>query len=308
MGKTVIDPINKQSKAEVEKLKPKMKRPKMSLGDRIKDVLAYIAIYALLIIISISILYPVLWIVGSAFNEGTSLASATAIPKNPTLANFVNLIKETDYEKWYFNTLSIAVLNMVVSVLLVGTMGYVFARLQFAGKKIGLLSILIMQMFPSFMGMIAIYVLFLNFGILNQPLALVIIYSAGQIPYNTWLIKGYLKNVPFSIDEAARIDGATKLQTYTKVILPVMFPILTFVAITQFMAPWFDYILPSFLISSTEKKTLAVGLYEMINSQTNTNFTMFAAGSVVIAVPVAILYLFLQKYLIEGLSAGANKG
>jgi arabinogalactan oligomer/maltooligosaccharide transport system permease protein len=283
------------------------RKRKMKPADRIKDILTYIGIYSLLIVISISILYPVIWIIGSSFNPGSSLASATAIPKHPTLDNFIRLFKETDYKQWYLNTLSIAVLNMIVSVFLVGTMGYVFARLKFAGKNVGLLTILIMQMFPSFMGMIAIYVLFLNFGLLNQPLALVIIYSAGQIPYNTWLIKGYLKNVSTSLDEAAQIDGATKLQIYTKIILPIMFPILTFVAITQFMAPWFDYILPSFLISSTEKKTLAVGLYEMINTQTNTNFTMFAAGSVLIAVPVAILYLFLQKYLISGLSAGANK-
>lgn len=283
------------------------KKTTMSPIARIKDILAYIGIYSLLITIAISILYPVIWIVGSAFNPGSSLASATAIPKHPTLNNFIKLIQETDYERWYMNTLSIAVVNMIVSVLLVGTMGYVFARLKFAGKRVGLLTILILQMFPSFMGMIAIYVFFLNFGLLNEPLALVIIYSAGQIPYNTWLIKGYLKNVSTSLDEAAEIDGASKLQIYTKIILPIMFPILTFVAITQFMCPWFDYILPSFLISSTEKKTLAVGLYELINTQTNTNFTMFAAGSVLVAAPIALLYLFLQKYLIEGLSAGANK-
>lgn len=275
--------------------------------DRFKDIMAYIVIYFILICVAIAILYPVIWIIGSAFNQGSSLASATAIPKNPTFKNFIRLLEETDYKKWYLNTLSIAVVNMLVSVTLVGTMGYVFARLKFAGKKVGLLTILILQMFPSFMGMIAIYVFFLNFGLLNQPLALVIIYSAGQIPYNTWLIKGYLKNISLSLDEAAQIDGASKLQIYSKVILPIMFPILTFVAITQFMAPWFDYILPSFLISSTSKKTLAVGLYELINTQTNTNFTMFAAGSVLVAAPIAILYLFLQKYLIDGLSAGANK-
>ncbi len=284
------------------------KRKKLTPFQRLQDVLAYIGTYLLLLLIAVAIIYPVMWIVGSAFNEGSSLASASAIPKHPTLDNFIRLFETTEYATWYLNTLTIAILNMVVSVLLVGTMGYVFARLKFAGKKFGLLIILILQMFPSFMGMIAIYVLFLNFGLLNQPLALVIIYSAGQIPYNTWLIKGYLKNVPISLDEAAQIDGATKLQTYTKVILPVMFPILTFVAVTQFMTPWFDYILPSFLISSTDKKTLAVGLYQLINTQTNTNFTMFAAGSVLVAAPVAILYLFLQRYLIEGLSAGANKG
>jgi arabinogalactan oligomer/maltooligosaccharide transport system permease protein len=282
-------------------------KPRMSTSDRIKDILAYIGIYSLLIVLAVAILYPVIWIVGAAFNPGSSLASATAIPKHPTLNNFIRLLEETDYKRWYLNTLSIAFVNMTVSVLLVGTMGYVFARLKFAGKRVGLLAILILQMFPSFMGMIAIYVFFLNFGLLNQPLALVIIYSAGQIPYNTWLIKGYLKNVSVSLDEAAQIDGATKLQIYTKVVLPIMFPILTFVAITQFMAPWFDYILPSFLISSTQRKTLAVGLYELINTQTNTNFTMFAAGAVLVAAPIAILYLFLQRYLIDGLSAGANK-
>lgn len=283
------------------------KKVKMTPLDRFKDIMAYILIYLILIFMAIAILYPVIWIVGSAFNQGSSLASATAIPKNPTINNFIRLLKETDYKKWYFNTLSIAIVNMIVSVSLVGTMGYVFARLKFAGKKVGLLTILILQMFPSFMGMIAIYVFFLNFGLLNQPLALVIIYSAGQIPYNTWLIKGYLKNISCSLDEAAQIDGASKLQIYVKVILPIMFPILTFVAVTQFMTPWFDYIMPSFLISSTERKTLAVGLYELINTQANTNFTMFAAGSVLVAAPIAILYLFLQKYLIEGLSAGANK-
>jgi len=282
-------------------------RRKKSVKERIKDILAYIGIYAVLIIVAISILYPVVWIIGSSFNQGSSLASATAIPKNPTISNYKRLFAETDYKRWYLNTLSIAFVNMIVSVLLVGTIGYVFARLKFAGKKVGLLTILILQMFPSFMGMIAIYVLFLNFGLLNRPLTLVLIYSSGQIPYNTWLIKGYLKNVPKSLDEAAMIDGASKLQIYTRIILPIMFPILTFVAITQFMAPWFDYILPSFLISSTSKKTLAVGLYDLINSQTNTNFTMFAAGAVLVGVPIAILYLFLQKYLIEGLSAGANK-
>ncbi len=280
----------------------------MTPMERVKEALLYTGMYLLLLLVAVVILYPVVWIVGSAFNEGSSLASSTAIPRHPTLQNFVRLFEETDYKKWYMNTFMIAILNTIVSVVLTGTMGYVFARLKFAGKRFGLLSILILQMFPSFMGLIAIYVLFLNFGLLNQPLALVIIYGAGQIPYNTWLVKGYLKNVPTSLDEAAYIDGANKLQTYIKIILPVMFPILTFVAVTQFMVPWFDFILPSFLITSSDKKTLAVGLYELINGQANNNFTMFAAGSVLVAGPVAFLYLFLQKYLVEGLSAGANKG
>jgi len=283
------------------------RKPKESNKTYILRLLSIIAIYLILIILSVAVIYPVIWIVGSSFNEGTSLASSRAIPKNFTLDNYIRLFQKTKYKTWYLNTLKIAVVNMIASVFLSGTMGYVFARLKFAGKKFGLMSILILQMFPTFMGMVAIYVLLLNFGILDKPLALVLIYAVGQIPYNTWLIKGYLNNVPKSLDEAAYVDGATKFQTFTKIILPIMSPILTFVAITQFMAPWFDFILPNYLISSDEKRTLAVGLYRLINGQQNNNFTMFAAGSVLVAAPITILYIFLQKFLVEGLTAGANK-
>ena len=271
------------------------------------DVLKTILIYILLIVMSFAVLYPVVWIIGSSFNPGSSLASASAIPKNATLVHYTELLQETEFLNWYKNTLMIAFLNMIASVFLTTSTAYIFARFQFVGKKMGLLSILILQMFPSFMGMIAIYMLFLNFGLLNKPLALVLIYSTGQIPYNTWLVKGYLSGIPKALDEAAMIDGATKVQIFTKVIFPMSTPILTFVAVTQFMAPWFDFILPRLLISSDAKKTLAVGLYEMIAGQTNNNFTMFAAGAVLVAVPITILYVFLQKYLIEGVTAGANK-
>lgn len=283
------------------------RKPKESTKTYILRLLSIIGIYIILIIFSVAVIYPVIWIVGSSFNEGTSLATSRAIPKNFTLDNYIRLFQKTKYKTWYFNTLKIAVVNMIASVFLSGTMGYVFARLKFAGKKFGLMSILILQMFPTFMGMIAIYVLFLNFGLLDHPLALVLIYAVGQIPYNTWLIKGYLNNIPKSLDEAAYVDGATKFQTFTRIILPIMSPILTFVAITQFMAPWFDFILPNYLISSDEKRTLAVGLYRLINGQQNNNFTMFAAGSVLVAAPITILYIFLQKFLVEGLTAGANK-
>ncbi|NLG82772.1 MAG: sugar ABC transporter permease [Bacilli bacterium] len=283
------------------------RKPKESTKTYILRLLSIIGIYIILIILSVAVIYPVIWIVGSSFNEGTSLATSRAIPKNFTLDNYIRLFQKTKYKTWYFNTLKIAVVNMIASVFLSGTMGYVFARLKFAGKKFGLMSILILQMFPTFMGMIAIYVLFLNFGLLDHPLALVLIYAVGQIPYNTWLIKGYLNNIPKSLDEAAYVDGATKFQTFTRIILPIMSPILTFVAITQFMAPWFDFILPNYLISSDEKRTLAVGLYRLINGQQNNNFTMFAAGSVLVAAPITILYIFLQKFLVEGLTAGANK-
>ncbi len=265
-------------------------------------------LHILLVIMAIGVLYPVLWIVSASFNPTTGLSSSTLIPEGATLDQYRRLFDETEFVNWYKNTLMIATLNMVASVFLTTTTAFIFARFKFIGKKIGLLSILILQMFPSFLGMVAIYMLFLNFGLLNKPLALVLIYATGQIPYNTWLVKGYLSGIPKSLDEAAMIDGATKIQLFFKVIFPLSKPIITFVAVTQFMAPWFDFLLPRLLISSDEKMTLAVGLYNMINGQSNNNFTMFAAGSVLVAVPVALLYSYLQKYLIEGVTAGANKG
>lgn len=280
------------------------KKRNVSPGNVIKTIFLYI----LLVFMAVVVIYPVLWIVGASFNPGTGLSSATMIPENATIAHYKRLFDETEFVRWYGNTLMIATLNMIAAVFLTTTTAYVFARFNFVGKKAGLLTILVLQMFPSFLGMIAIYMLFLNFGLLNQPLALVLIYATGQIPYNTWLVKGYLSGIPRTLDEAAMIDGANKIQIFTKIIYPLSKPIITFVAVTQFMAPWFDFILPRFLISSDSKKTLAVGLYEMIAGNTNNNFTMFAAGAVLVALPITIIYMFLQRYLIEGVTAGANKG
>jgi arabinogalactan oligomer/maltooligosaccharide transport system permease protein len=138
---------------------------------------------------------------------------------------------------------------------------------------------------------------------------LVIVYVAGSIPFNIWLIKGNLQNLPKSIDEAAYIDGASKLQVLTKILLPLSVPIVSFVALTAFMAPWMDFMLPRFLIRSTENQTLAVGLFEMANSASSAaDITAFCAGTILISVPIATVYMICQKFMITGLAAGANKG
>ena len=164
-----------------------------------------------------------------------------------------------------------------------------------------------MQMFPSFMGMMAMYNILWQLNLLNTHFGLILTYAAGQIPYNTWLVKGYLSNIPRSLDEAARLDGASNLRIFWQIILPLIKPILIFVALSQFIAPWMDFIFPRMILSSPEKKTLAIGLYDMINANTNNNFTTFAAGAVLVAVPITFLYVCLQRYLIHGVTAGANK-
>lgn len=273
-----------------------------------KRVMA-ILIHGELILMSIIVLVPVLWIVLASFQEGNALASGSLIPEKLTIENYQRLLQHTGYPIWFRNTFAIAVVNAVVSVTMIMITAWVLSRFDFRGKKAGLMSILLLSMFPSFLSMTALYTLFLVFGLLGKPLAIVIIYSAGAIPYNTWLVKGYLDGISKSIDEAAYIDGCSRLQSFFKIVLPVSRPIMTYCLVSQFMAPWMDYILPNMLLSSKEEsKTLAVGLFSMIQGQEQSNFTMFAAGSVLVAVPITIVFFFTQNYLVQGISAGANKG
>lgn len=273
----------------------------------VRDVLATFGVYALLIFMALLVLTPIVWIIGASFNPMSSLLSATAFPENPTVLHYVKLIKETKFVYWYANTLKIALINMAISVVLTSMTSYVFSRFRFKGKRAGLLSILILQMFPSFMGMMATYNILWQLNLLDTHFGLILTYAAGQVPYNTWLVKGYLSNIPRSLDEAAKLDGASNLRIFTQIVLPLMKPILIFVALSQFITPWMDFIFPRMILSSPEKKTLAIGLYDMINANTNNNFTTFAAGAILVAVPITILYVCLQKYLIQGVTAGANK-
>lgn len=167
---------------------------------------------------------------------------------------------------------------------------------------------MILSMFPTFLSMTAIYTLFLTLGLIGKPISMIIVYSVGAVPYNTWLVKGYLDGLPMAVDEAAYIDGCTKIQTFWKIVLPMAKPIITYCAVSQFMMPWMDYILPNILLSGNKSKTLAVGLFELINGTDTTNFTVFAAGAVLVAVPITIVFILFQKYLVQGVAAGADKG
>ena len=267
-----------------------------------------VLIHLELILASLVVIVPVIWIVMASFNKGNSLAAASLIPKEFTLENYARLFKDTEYPTWFFNTFKIAVLNTVLSVILVMVTSWIMSRFNFKGKKFGLMSILLLSMFPSFLSMTAIYTLFLALGLVGHPISLIIVYSAGAIPYNTWLVKGYLDGIPKEIDEAAYIDGCGKFQSFFKIILPVSKPIITYCAVSQFMLPWMDYILPNILLSGDKTRTLAVGLFKMIDGKENSYFTTFAAGAVLIAVPITILFIIFQKYLVQGVAAGANKG
>lgn len=270
--------------------------------------LGWLLVHLELIVVALCVIFPIIWIVLSSFNVGNGLASSSLIPKDLTINNYIRLFQESNYGLWFMNTLGIALVNMLFSVLIIIVTAWVLSRFNFIGKKTGLMAILLLSMFPNFLSMTAIYTLFLTFGLIDKPLALVIVYAAGAIPYNVWLVKGYLDGISKEIDEAAYIDGCTYFKTFTKIVLPLSKPIITYCAVSQFMLPWMDYIMPNLLLSGDENKTLAVGLYSMISGQENSNFTMFAAGAVLIAIPITILFIVFQKFLVQGIAAGANKG
>jgi arabinogalactan oligomer / maltooligosaccharide transport system permease protein len=278
-----------------------------------------ILIYGEITLIAIIVIVPVVYIFGMAFaNLRTDIPSAIW-PENPSFGAFKFLFEETNFTRWYWNTLKIALINMFVGTILITGAAYVFARFTFKGKKAGLLAILVLQAFPSFMGLIAMYVLFWKFGLLGKPTALSILYIGGSIPGNLWLIKGFLSQIPKDLDESAMIDGANKLQIFIRIILPLAVPILTFVAVSMFMGPWMDYMLPGYLLrfkpvgaaadyDITTQWTLAVGLFKFINDLNYQNYSAFAAGAIFVGIPITALYMAFQKYLIEGIMAGATKG
>lgn len=275
---------------------------------QLRSRLATVFIYVLLVATAIIVLLPVVWIVVSSLNPGDTLLSTSLWPKTLSLDHYRYLFLKTDYPRWYMNTLKIATANMFLSTFLIVTSAYAFSRFRFPGRRAGLMAMLVLQMFPSFMGMVAIYILLLQLGLLDNLWGLVLVYAGGSIPFGAWLVKGYFDGIPRSLEEAARIDGATNTQIFFKVMFPLSYPILTFIMLNNFIGPWMDFIFARLVLRSNAHKTLAIGLFEMVTGTGNTKFTTFAAGAVLVAIPITLLFLFLQKYLIEGLTAGANKG
>lgn len=265
-------------------------------------------VYAFLILCSLFVIYPLVYVVSAAFSPGTSIASLDILPFSDgiTLTHFTHLFRNTLYPTWFKNTFIIAFFTSALTILVASLGAYVFSRYKFTFKKGLLLSFLVLQIFPSFVGMIAIYVILLRFNALDTLWGLVLVYVAGNVPYNVWLVKNYMDTLPKSIDEAARIDGASGAMTFFRIILPLARPILTFLAITSFTAPWMDFIFPKMTLRSAEKQTLALGLFSFVTDKKN-EFTTFAAGALLIAVPFIIFFVLSQKLMVTSLSSAAVK-
>ncbi len=282
----------------------------MAMGRKTKSKIEVAFIYIFFLIMFVIIGYPLFWAIMMSINPGTNMLVTDLFPDNPTLEHYKWLFTDpnSNYLLWYKNSLFVAILNAVGSVVITSLIAYAFSRYKFIGRKYGLYMFLLLQMFPALMGMVALYILLNTIGLTDSLWGLLLIYLGGQIPFNAWLVKGYFDTIPKELDEAAKIDGAGHLRIFWTIMLPLAKPILAVVALFNFMAPFMDFLLPRIVLTSPENYTLALGLYNFINDQFSTNFTRFAAGAILIAIPIALVFLVLQRYLISGLTSGATKG
>lgn len=267
-----------------------------------------VLVWVFLIGTSLFVVYPLVYVATAAFSPQQNIASLSIIPfgNGVTIKNFIYLFQKTDFPLWFRNTLIVAVATTVSTVFICALSAYVFSRFRFVFKKSLMMSLLILQIFPSFVGMVAIYVILLRIGGLNTLWGLVLVYLAGNIPYNTWMVKSYMDTVSKSLDEAARIDGAGHFQIFAKVILPVSRPIIVLLTITSFIAPWMDFIFPKLVLRSSNVQTIAQGLFGFVTEKKNM-FATFSAGSLIIAIPFIIYFIVTQKTLITSLSGAAVK-
>lgn len=259
-------------------------------------------------VVAIAVIWPIIHLVSAAFTPGRSMANMPVVPFSNgfTTEHFTYLFTQTEYPRWFVNTLIVAIATCVGTVVFASLGAYVFSRFRFTFKRPLLMSMLILQVFPSVVGMVAIYVLLYRIGGLDTLWGLVLFYLAGNLPFTTWLVKSYMDGIPHSLDEAARIDGASSFRIYRQIIVPVARPILTFLAVTSFIAPWMDFVLPKLILRSPVNQTLALGLFSFVTDKNN-YFTTFAAGSLIVAVPFVIFFIATQKSLISSLAGGAVK-
>lgn len=272
-------------------------------GDR-----RYLWISRIVIWIAIAfMIYPVLWIVMSSFSKGDSFFLSSLFPKHLSTENYKKLFTETDFTKWILNSLLLCVSVSVIQLILTCTSAYAFSRMRFPGRKYGLMSLLILQVFPSSMALAAYYIIIYKYNLMDNFLVLILILAGGSA-YNIWLMKSYIDGLPRELDEAAFVDGAGHWTVFTKIILPLALPMLVVIFLFSFIGTYSEFMISSIVLQSPENYTLALGLQTFINNQFSAHWTLFSAASVLSSLPIMIIFMLLQKYIQSGLAAGAVKG
>ncbi len=280
-----------------------------------------VALFALVIA-----LFPIAYVISAAFNADNSLSGAALIPRKVTLDNFRSLFgvqrhttghatfQGAHYGSWFANSMIVAGATAILTVLLGALAAYAFSRFRFRGRRLGMMSLLLIQMFPQLLTVVAIYLIVLNLGSvfhflgLNTLTALVLVYLGGVLGVNTWLMKGFFDTIPPELDESARVDGATPAQIFWGVILPLAAPVLAVIGLLSFVFTLNEFVLASVILETQHKFTLPVGLWQYVDQAYSEHWGPFAGGVLIAAIPAALLFAFLQRYIVQGLTRGAVKG
>jgi arabinogalactan oligomer/maltooligosaccharide transport system permease protein len=271
-------------------------------------------------------LFPVGYIVSASFNADDTLSSAKLIPRKVTLSNFTELFSNkkenaratptqaSRYGRWLINTIVVAGVTSLMTVMIGAIAAYAFSRFRFKGRRMGLMALLLIQMFPALLAVVAIYLIVLHLGDvfprvgLNTLVGLILVYLGGVMGINTWLLKGFFDSIPTELDESARVDGATPAQIFWGVILPLAAPVLAVIALLSFIGTLNEYIIASVILQTADKWTLPVGMFGYVNDQYAQHWGPFAAGVLLAAIPVVILFMSLQRFIVHGLTQGSVKG
>jgi arabinogalactan oligomer/maltooligosaccharide transport system permease protein len=265
--------------------------------------------YFALTVFAVIAVYPILQVMTISLRPADRLLSTSLeiIPADASFRNYVDLFADRPFLLWMGNSIFVSLVVTLTGVVLAAMTGYAFSRFAFIGKKIGLLSLLTTQMFPATMLLLPLYIMLIKLGLINTYLGVITIYTATALPFTIWTMKGYYDTIPYSLEEAARIDGCNQFQAFYKVILPLAAPALVITALFSFMTAWAEYLVAAQILQDSSLWTLPLGL-KSFESNMSTEWGLYGASSIIVTIPVVILFLALSKYLVSGLTLGSVKG
>ncbi len=280
-----------------------MKKEKISARDARRLWISRVVIWIVIVLV----MFPVLWIVMSSFSAGDSFFLSSLFPEHLSTEHYTALFRETDFLLWVGNSLKFCFIVAAIQLIMTSLAAYAFSRLRFTGRKYGLMSLLVLQVFPNSMAVAGYYILIYQFGLVDSSLALIFVLAGGSA-FNIWLLKSYIDGLPVELDEAAMIDGANGFQVFYKIIIPLATPQLAVIFLFSFIATYSEYVITSIFLQTPGKMTLALGLQTFISDQFAAHWTMFSAAAVVSSLPIMIIFMCLQKFIQSGLVAGGVKG
>ena len=273
------------------------------------SLIGKISAYFVLIIFTMFSVYPILRVLTISLRPGDRLLSKSLaiIPEGATIQTYLKLFTEEPFLQWMLNSLAISALVMIVGVGLAATAGYAFSRYKFRGKNTAMFALITTQMFPLTMLLLPLFIMLIKLKLYDSYIGLIIAYSATALPFTIWQMKGYYDTIPFSLEEAAYLDGSSQFGTFWRIVLPLAAPALVITALFSFMTAWSEYLVAAVLIQDRNLFTLPLGL-KTFQSAMETSWGLYSAGAIMVSLPVVILFLILSRWLISGLTLGSVKG